>query len=41
VVGVAPTAGGDVRQSLHAGRRVTIPMPHTIADDQQITSRAS
>jgi threo-3-hydroxy-L-aspartate ammonia-lyase len=38
VVGVEPAAGGDVRQSLRAGRRVTIPVPHTIADGQQITS---
>lgn len=38
VVGVEPAAGDDVRQSLHAGHRVTIPVPHTIADGQQTTS---
>jgi threo-3-hydroxy-L-aspartate ammonia-lyase len=38
VVGVEPAAGDDVRQSLHAGKRVTIPVPHTIADGQQTTS---
>lgn len=36
--GVEPAAGDDARQSLHAGRRVTIPTPVTIADGQQVTS---
>jgi threo-3-hydroxy-L-aspartate ammonia-lyase len=36
VVGVEPAAGDDVRQSLHAGHRVTIPVPRTIADGQQL-----
>ena len=38
VVGVEPAAGDDVRRSLHAGERVTIPVPRTIADGQQTTS---
>ncbi len=38
VVGVEPAAGDDVRQSLLAGSRVTIPVPRTIADGQQTTS---
>jgi threo-3-hydroxy-L-aspartate ammonia-lyase len=38
VIGVEPAAGDDVRQSLHAGQRVTIPVPRTIADGQQTTS---
>ena len=36
VVGVEPEAGDDVRQSLAAGERVRIPVPHTIADGQQL-----
>ncbi|CAA9529454.1 MAG: Threonine dehydratase, catabolic, partial [uncultured Thermoleophilia bacterium] len=35
VVGVEPEAGDDVRQSLAAGRPVTIATPRTIADGQQ------
>jgi threonine dehydratase len=35
VVGVEPAAGDDVRQSLAAGRPVTISTPRTIADGQQ------
>ncbi len=35
LVGVEPEAGDDVRQSLAAGRPVTIPTPRTIADGQQ------
>ena len=35
VVGVEPEAGDDFRQSLELGRRVTIPVPRTIADGQQ------
>lgn len=38
VVGVEPEAGDDVRQSLEAGRIVTIATPRTIADGQQTTS---
>ena len=38
VVGVEPAAGDDVRRSLQAGERVTIPVPRTIADGQQTTS---
>ena len=36
VVGVEPEAGDDVRQSLAAGERVRIAVPHTIADGQQL-----
>ncbi len=36
VVGVEPEAGDDVRRSLAAGVRVRIPVPHTIADGQQL-----
>jgi threonine dehydratase len=35
VIGVEPEAGDDTRRSLAAGERVTIPIPHTIADGQQ------
>lgn len=38
VVGVEPAAGDDVKQSLEAGRRIEIDVPHTIADGQQTTS---
>ena len=34
VLGVEPEAGDDTKQSLEAGRRVTIPVPRTIADGQ-------
>jgi threo-3-hydroxy-L-aspartate ammonia-lyase len=34
VVGVEPEAGDDTRRSLAAGRRVSIPIPRTIADGQ-------
>ncbi|MGW1801149.1 threo-3-hydroxy-L-aspartate ammonia-lyase [Streptomyces sp. NPDC001984] len=34
VVGVEPEAGDDTRRSLEAGRRVSIPVPRTIADGQ-------
>jgi threonine dehydratase len=37
VVGVAPEAGADVAQSLREGRRVSIPVPETIADSLQTT----
>ncbi len=38
VVGVEPAAGDDVRRSLAAGERVSIPVPRTIADGQQTTA---
>ncbi|MFI5675151.1 threo-3-hydroxy-L-aspartate ammonia-lyase [Streptomyces cellulosae] len=34
VIGVEPEAGDDTRRSLEVGRRVTIPVPRTIADGQ-------
>ncbi len=34
VIGVEPEAGDDTRRSLEADRRVTIPVPRTIADGQ-------
>ena len=36
VIGVEPEEGDDTRRSLHAGERVRIPVPHTIADGQQL-----
>jgi threo-3-hydroxy-L-aspartate ammonia-lyase len=36
VVGVEPETGDDTRRSLRAGERVTIPVPRTIADGQQL-----
>ena len=36
VIGVEPEAGDDTRRSLRAGRRVTISVPRTIADGQQV-----
>jgi threonine dehydratase len=36
VIGVEPEAGDDTRRSLQAGERVTIPVPRTIADGQQL-----
>lgn len=38
LVGVEPEAGDDVRRSLEALERVTIPVPRTIADGLQTTS---
>jgi threonine dehydratase len=38
VIGVEPEAGNDVQQSLRSGKRVTIPVPDTIADGQQTTA---
>jgi threonine dehydratase len=38
VIGVEPEAGNDVQQSLRAGKRITIPVPRTIADGQQTTA---
>ena len=37
VFGVEPEAGDDVARSLREGRRVTIPVPETIADSLQTT----
>jgi threo-3-hydroxy-L-aspartate ammonia-lyase len=34
VIGVEPEAGDDTKRSLRAGRRVSIPVPRTIADGQ-------
>ncbi|MFH8571322.1 threo-3-hydroxy-L-aspartate ammonia-lyase [Streptomyces sp. NPDC017993] len=36
MIGVEPEAGDDTRRSLAAGHRVTIPVPHTIADGQAV-----
>ncbi|MFE0387843.1 threo-3-hydroxy-L-aspartate ammonia-lyase [Streptomyces bungoensis] len=36
VIGVEPEAGDDTRRSLEQGRRVTIPVPRTIADGQAL-----
>ncbi|MCH5671427.1 threo-3-hydroxy-L-aspartate ammonia-lyase [Streptomyces gilvus] len=36
VIGVEPEAGDDTKRSLEAGRRVTIPVPRTIADGQAL-----
>ncbi|MGW2826780.1 pyridoxal-phosphate dependent enzyme [Streptomyces sp. NPDC001443] len=36
VTGVEPEAGDDTRRSLAAGRRVTVPVPRTIADGQAL-----
>ncbi|MER6425849.1 threo-3-hydroxy-L-aspartate ammonia-lyase [Streptomyces sp. NPDC001137] len=36
VLGVEPEAGDDTKRSLEAGRRVTIPVPRTIADGQAL-----
>jgi threonine dehydratase len=38
VVGVEPEAGDDYRSSLAAGRRVSVPIPGTIADALQLTT---
>jgi threo-3-hydroxy-L-aspartate ammonia-lyase len=34
VIGVEPRAGDDTKRSLEAGRRLTVPVPRTIADGQ-------
>jgi threonine dehydratase len=34
VIGIEPEAGDDTKRSLEAGRRVSIPVPRTIADGQ-------
>ncbi|MFE2972441.1 pyridoxal-phosphate dependent enzyme [Streptomyces sp. NPDC059340] len=36
VIGVEPEAGDDTKRSLEAGKRVSIPVPQTIADGQAI-----
>ncbi len=36
MIGVEPETGDDTRRSLAAGHRVTIPVPHTIADGQAV-----
>jgi threo-3-hydroxy-L-aspartate ammonia-lyase len=36
MIGVEPEAGDDTRRSLIAGERVTVPVPRTIADGQQL-----
>jgi threo-3-hydroxy-L-aspartate ammonia-lyase len=38
VIGVEPSAGDDTLRSLRAGRRVTIDVPHTIADGQAVST---
>jgi threo-3-hydroxy-L-aspartate ammonia-lyase len=38
VVGVEPAAGDDVARSLRAGERVSVAVPRTIADGQQVTT---
>jgi len=38
VVGVEPEAGDDVARSLRAGERVSVDVPQTIADGQQVTT---
>jgi threo-3-hydroxy-L-aspartate ammonia-lyase len=38
VVGVEPEAGDDVARSLRAGERVSVAVPETIADGQQVTT---
>lgn len=36
MIGVEPEAGDDTRRSLEAGRRISIPVPRTIADGQAL-----
>ncbi|SDH07227.1 threonine dehydratase [Sinosporangium album] len=36
VIGVEPENGDDTKRSLESGERVTIPVPHTIADGQAL-----
>jgi threonine dehydratase len=38
IVGVEPEAGDDVARSLRAGERVSVAVPKTIADGQQVTT---
>ncbi|WP_369197983.1 pyridoxal-phosphate dependent enzyme [Streptomyces djakartensis] len=36
MIGIEPEAGDDTKRSLEAGRRVTVPVPRTIADGQAL-----
>ncbi|HZF91788.1 threo-3-hydroxy-L-aspartate ammonia-lyase [Streptomyces sp.] len=36
IIGVEPEAGDDTKRSLEAGRRVSVPVPRTIADGQAL-----
>ncbi|GHH01014.1 threo-3-hydroxy-L-aspartate ammonia-lyase [Streptomyces lanatus] len=36
MIGVEPEAGDDTKRSLEAGRRISVPVPHTIADGQAL-----
>lgn len=36
VIGIEPESGDDTRRSLHEGKRVSIPVPRTIADGQAV-----
>jgi len=36
MIGVEPEAGDDTKRSMEAGRRITIPVPRTIADGQAL-----
>ncbi|RBQ17325.1 threo-3-hydroxy-L-aspartate ammonia-lyase [Spongiactinospora rosea] len=38
VIGVEPESGDDTKRSLESGRRVTIPVPRTIADGQALAT---
>ncbi|MDQ0989161.1 threo-3-hydroxy-L-aspartate ammonia-lyase [Streptomyces sp. V3I7] len=38
VIGVEPEAGDDTKRSLEAGRRITVPVPRTIADGQAVAA---
>lgn len=38
VLGIEPEAGDDTKRSLEAGRRVSVPVPRTIADGQALTT---
>ncbi|MFD8307328.1 threo-3-hydroxy-L-aspartate ammonia-lyase [Streptomyces sp. NPDC059690] len=38
VLGVEPEAGDDTKRSLEEGRRVSVPVPRTIADGQALTT---
>ena len=38
IYGVEPETGDDTKRSLESGKRVTIHVPHTIADGQQVTA---
>jgi threonine dehydratase len=38
IFGVEPKTGDDVKQSFDAGRRISIPVPHTVADGLQVSA---